>query len=96
MVKTRTDYKNIYAQVFDESKTICPTCGQSLPAEKIATAKEKFNLDKSAKLEQIRSDGHKLSDQKITCEKNISALADKIAASNILIEQLDKDIATIT
>lgn len=96
LVKTRTDYKNIYSQAFDESQTICPTCGQTLPAEKIDAAKEKFNLDKSTRLEIIRTEGHKLSSQKSALEIKIKDLTDKITASNIMIEQLNKDIAIIT
>lgn len=41
--------------------TICPTCGQELPAEQVEDAKKKFNLEKSKKLEQISEAGKQVS-----------------------------------
>lgn len=40
-----------------ESDTVCPTCGQDLPVEQVDDAKNKYNLDKARKLEEITSNG---------------------------------------
>ena len=50
---------------FEESlDTVCPTCGQALPEEKLAEAREKalaaFNRDKSELLEKISAEGKAL------------------------------------
>lgn len=95
LIKIRTDYKNIHNESFDESKSICPTCGQPLPAEKLASAKEKFNMDKSSRLEKIRADGKNLATKKDLFTGNIKKLTETIAASQILVEQLSKNIALI-
>jgi len=39
---------------------ICPTCEQLIPKDKIQSAKEAFNLDKSQKLEAIQANGKEL------------------------------------
>lgn len=38
---------------------ICPTCGQQLPAEQVEQAREKFNLAKAQRLEEINQRGMK-------------------------------------
>lgn len=45
---------------FDESSTVCPTCGQSLPPEQIQEAREKFNLNRSETIRQIEEQGTQL------------------------------------
>ena len=36
---------------------ICPTCGQALPEEMVRAAQEKFNIDRSARLDSIAKEG---------------------------------------
>jgi DNA repair exonuclease SbcCD ATPase subunit len=43
----------VQSDVFDESATICPSCGQSLPQDKAAELREAFNLRKSNRLSDI-------------------------------------------
>lgn len=95
LVKARMDYKHIYAETFDTSKANCPTCGQELPADKIAAAKEKFNLDKSSRLEQSRVNGKSLAYKKATFAENIKKLSEANSMANIKIEKLDADIALL-
>lgn len=94
LVKARADYKSIYADSFGD-KTTCPTCGQELPADMIAAAKQKFNLDKSSKLEQARTTGKQLAAKKIALDNLIKKLSDDIANANKQIKIIDTDINNI-
>lgn len=49
--------------------TICPTCGQAIPEDKIEEAKAQFNEQKSLKLEILNKEGKK-------CSKEIIAAAE--------------------
>lgn len=62
-------YKEIASQQW-EGETICPTCGQELPPDKIQEAKAAFNLNKSKELEAINKEGS---------EKCSKAILDKLA-----------------
>lgn len=67
--------------------TVCPTCGQELPAEKVEAAKRKFNIDKSQKLERLNQYG------KEHCSKDmIAAIKQKIAAKQAEMDELEDSI----
>ena len=51
----RDQWKRIYHET-DAIGTICPTCGQELPAEKVQQAKERFARDKESRLERLKQD----------------------------------------
>ncbi|MFT8610551.1 MAG: AAA family ATPase [Liquorilactobacillus nagelii] len=42
---------------FDESATVCPTCGQNLPADKVTEIRKHFNLEHAQKLADIVENG---------------------------------------
>lgn len=46
------EYKHIQSITFDEHAVDCPTCGQALPTDQINQLREKFNVDKSERLEE--------------------------------------------
>lgn len=92
---SRNEYKKVHSKMFDDANTLCPTCGQNLPIEKIAQIKEKFNMDKSSKLEIIRADGKALSAKKAAKAAEIEKLTKSINDSKAFIEELDSNIATI-
>lgn len=60
MIQEKTDYRNrmiaeykhINSITFDEHAIDCPTCGQELPVDQINQLREKFNQDKSNRLEE--------------------------------------------
>lgn len=92
-------FKLTSERTWDDTKEICPTCGQPLPAEQIAELKEKFNLDKSNELEAIRKEGQKNSKdliaekQKELEEVNaeIASYVDYIKQSQALAEETKKN-----
>lgn len=47
-----SELKKIEAETFDEVDTICPTCGQALPAEKIEQLKVNFEQKKQERINQ--------------------------------------------
>lgn len=76
------EYKTEKAKTWSGS-TVCPTCGQDLPQEKVQAVIEEFNLAKSKRLEAINQRG------KTECSK------DMIAALQSEIESLVKDEADL-
>jgi len=44
------EYNRVQAEVFDESATVCVTCGQNLPMERADSLREAFNQRKSNRL----------------------------------------------
>lgn len=84
---------------FDESSTVCPTCGQSLPPEQIQEAREKFNLTRSETIRQIEEQGTQLRERLKRDsaavkeeQKTITAAEQELA---VLQEKLDKLAAAI-
>lgn len=84
---------------FDESSTVCPTCGQSLPPEQIQEAREKFNLTLSETIRQIEEQGTQLRERLKRDsaavkeeQKTITAAEQELAE---LQEKLDKLAAAI-
>lgn len=65
--------KEVQSEVFDESATVCPTCGQTLPEDRIEELRQKFNLSKSQQIESILAFG----------KENYSALKFKEARQEI-------------
>lgn len=84
---------------FDESSTVCPTCGQPLPPEQIQKAREKFNLTRSETIRQIEEQGTQLRERLKRDsaavkeeQKTITAAEQELAE---LQEKLDKLAAAI-
>jgi len=55
-----TVYKSIKAETEENISTVCHSCGQDLPEEKIADMKENFNSAKAKKLEENVSRGKEI------------------------------------
>lgn len=83
----------------EDIHTVCPTCGQSLPADRVETAKRKqeervaaFNLDRSEKLKAINEQG-KANTGKITeLNDRITALAAQKTALDTECRQRKEDV----
>jgi DNA repair exonuclease SbcCD ATPase subunit len=84
----RDKWSNIDKETFEEHQTSCPTCGQDLPKEQIEEAKNKFNLDKSNRLENITAQGKSLTGDK---ESNLQ----KITNHQLVLKKLASDIQRI-
>lgn len=75
---------------------ICPTCKRPLPADQVAQAKEKFNIDKAERLEEINQRGMKeCSSTMIHAEQDeIQKLEEKIADKRRQLEETAKNLET--
>lgn len=90
------EYKTVRESVF-EFDTICPTCGQKIPEEKINEARENWNLQKSQRLEAINQKG------KLECNKKdiehlqemIQKIEDDNARKRQEIDQKKQEIESI-
>lgn len=60
LAATRTEWQKVNASTYDGATT-CPTCGQDLPVDMVAEAREFFNAEKARKLESITARGKELS-----------------------------------
>ncbi len=86
-----TEYQTVSAETWDESQSVCPTCGQALPTDRVEQMREDFNLRKSKKLEEINNRGKsKASKEQIAALKvEISTL--KTRHEEVLEEQRAKE-----
>ena len=67
-------------------ETVCPSCGQNLPCDQIAAAKEKFNGIKAAKLKAINDVGKSLKEKR-------DAFAARMEQTRQAIETLQTELA---
>lgn len=85
-----------------EITTICPTCGQTMPEEKLQEAREwmereeaAFNTQKAAKLKQINECGKKLTEQKRKLTEELKDLTDQAAALGPQLDESRKIVNAI-
>ncbi|OPX87764.1 MAG: chromosome segregation protein [Pelotomaculum sp. PtaB.Bin104] len=105
--KLRIRWHEVNSQVFEFIQdTVCPTCGQNLPAEQLTAAREKalasFNLAKSQQLETISGEGkaakirsEELQGEIETLKASLAQAADELRQINVLIEGISGKIKTI-
>lgn len=60
MNRQLAEYNALKAESFPEDKSICPTCGQKLPQDKVAENKTVWEKNKSQKLEAMKNSGNAL------------------------------------
>lgn len=73
--------------------TVCPTCGQTLPEEKVQEAKAAFNALRSERLEEITRQGQKVSMERIAEKKGeIAALEERIAAAQERLLSVEEEL----
>ena len=79
------------AFVYQEENT-CPTCGQELPEQKVAEAREKalarLNLNKSSRLETIAKEGKRL-------KKEYERLQNDLSDTNASVNRKETELATL-
>lgn len=96
----RNELRNKFTEVnnmqYDESKNICPHCGQELPQEKIDGFMEEFNINKSKQLENINKDGKRLKEQFESITEDIQVLEKDIQNHQILINDYKLKLKELT
>jgi DNA repair exonuclease SbcCD ATPase subunit len=80
-------------------ETICPACGQALPADKIESAKAKaielFNLARSENLEEIKNSGVRLNKEIKRSSDEVESLKGKLLDSKRKMEEVSKEAAIL-
>jgi hypothetical protein len=70
----RAQWKEEKARAFD-TPSVCPTCGQAIPADRLAEAQEQFEITKAARLAELNSRGKHVNEQLVA----VSALEKQFA-----------------
>jgi DNA repair exonuclease SbcCD ATPase subunit len=96
----RDELRNKFTEVnnmqYDESKNICPHCGQELPQEKIVGFMKEFNISKSNKLENIARDGKALKAKFETLVDDVEVLENDIKNNEILINDYQQKLKEVS
>lgn len=92
-----SELKAIEAETFNDSDTICPTCGQELPEEQVSKLKYSFEEKKKARIETELTkkknwESAKQNQLKGTCDLGNSASA-KLKKTNEEINKLQSEIS---
>ena len=96
----RNELRNKFTEVnnmqYDESKNICPHCGQELPQEKIDGFMEEFNISKSNQLKNIASDGKALKAKFESLVEDVEVLENDIKNNEILINDYQQKLKGVS
>lgn len=85
------EYAAVQARQWDADAEMCPTCHQTLPAEKIEELRAAFNAEKSTAKEEINRRGQECSKDKIdACAAEIETQAADIAAMEHQIREKEE------
>jgi len=82
--KILAEYNEEFSKQWDDTDSVCPTCKRPYPAEDIERLKSQFNVNRSKKLEEIRTRGKQV-DKKIIAD--LKERLNKIQCDMALIEQ---------
>ena len=92
--KLMEEYAEVAARQWDASAELCPTCHQTLPAEKIEELRAAFNAEKSTAKEDINRRGQECSKDKIeACTAALETQAADIASMENTIREMERVIA---
>lgn len=77
-------------QVFKQ--TNCPFCGAEYSPEKLEEVKERFNINKAKKLEEIKKEGLEAKEVIERTQETINLLINKLDEAKIKLEDLEKKV----
>lgn len=87
------EWKEINSQEWS-GDTICPTCGQPLPTEKVDEAIANFNVEKSRKREDITRRGTNVSEAKIAEKRQeIEGKSQEILQLRIILDEKESEVS---
>lgn len=84
------------AETFDDHQTVCPTCGQDLPRNKVDTLMAEFNVSKSEKLTQYMK---QIEENKRTGKQtkaDILSLEKELTATQLAVQTVKSDLEKAT
>jgi chromosome segregation ATPase len=88
----RDKWSRVDKETFEEHQISCPTCGQNLPEDQIEEARNKFNLDKSNRLENITAQGKSLTEDKENDLQKITAHESSLGKIASEIQRVESDL----
>jgi len=86
------EFTDIQSKQWDAGQETCPTCGQSLPTEKVEAMREEFNLNKSRVKEDINRRGQLCSKEVINVMQSELAHIQR----NLDTNKINYDMSTVT
>ena len=93
------DYDKAKALVFDDSKAICPCCGQAYPEDKKSEIKAQFEADKKLKMDKANHEAQavleitkQIKEDLAQCEKSLSAATDELEVAEKENANLNKQL----
>jgi DNA repair exonuclease SbcCD ATPase subunit len=101
LINLREQWKEIQARTFEcpEMETVCPTCGQDLPEDKVEEAKQKaleaFNLKKANDLEENSKQGKEISVFRKQAQENITKVEGEMLKTEDEISKLNLKLDTL-
>lgn len=90
----RKRYVDVYRREYN-GETVCPHCGQPLPENMIAKAREVFNKHKADECAGITKDGQELGKEIKELEDSTNPLNDKINSLRSEIEELNTQLGAL-
>lgn len=96
----RAEYKTVYVSSFmpPQVQDVCPTCGQSIPQERVAAivadAKSKFDADRANRLAEINRRGQELKQRDIALREACDAAAEALAQADMDFTAAQHDLDT--
>ena len=90
--RLRAEWTKVFNSTYNGDRK-CPTCGQDLPADELATRESKFLEAKSAKLESITAEGEAVATSKTTHEENLATSQAEIVELTNRLEALKECLA---
>lgn len=90
----RKVWYEISAMVYDEQSDICPCCGQRLPEDKIAEAREKFAATRKSRLDANNTRGKQLSEQLSKCKAELEKMEAEAELLKRKVETAENGVKT--
>ena len=93
------EYRNKWMQVNSEvyhGDSICPTCGQSLPAMRVQVAKDAWEEDKQKRLDAILKEAESVKNNKAMAEERYADLQKELDEAEQELSEIRKQITEAT
>lgn len=78
-----------------DGENACPSCGQELPAERVAAAVEEFNQAKAIKLARIKENGIALRQQIVAANEAAEELEGQISVTQASLEAAKEELTAL-
>lgn len=84
------------SETFDDHQTVCPTCSQDLPRNKVDTLMEEFNFSKSEKLTQYMKQIEENKTAGKQTKADILSLEKELTATQLAVQTVKSDLEKAT